>query len=472
MSLDPLTCPYCNSPAQVPPGTQPGQRVVCRRCGESFPYRGVAVAEPLPAPAPTTSPLPAPAPRRRSNALVASGILGVMLLLALVALTFALQTVDVRRDHDAALPKSRAVAIPAIMRVLLGLYVVGLVAALLWGWNRGERAAGGRTLWQRLTVPALAVVTLVAAGSAIVMLQGRPARQGTVERETPAVARVAPAELPALGYLPPGTNAVVAVHVAEALQTPAGKDLLARLRLGDGSLETWTGLKLADLDHAALGLTLDEQILPRMTLVVRTLRPYDAERVRGALKAGRGSERGGKTLYRFAPEQFGLDAYLWCAGASTLVVARKPEDFDRIPATPVRGVDHLPEALRSVLTTRLGPSAQVWAAGHVDGWEKVGAQLLLAPLFGPDWETVRGVRTAGASLLCDDGVTLDASVRCADEAAATALRKYLTPRDGAEGKGAKALGLRPDAEPMLREFARTLKTAQEGDWVTVQAKAK
>src|SRR5437899_3021283 len=40
---------------------------------------------------------------------------------------------------------------------------------------------------------------------------------------------VAPAELEGLGYLPPDTDIILGVHVAELLQEPAGRELLPRL---------------------------------------------------------------------------------------------------------------------------------------------------------------------------------------------------------------------------------------------------
>lgn len=492
-----MTCPFCNSSVPLPPGTQPGQRLTCPRCGEAFTYRGPTVSEALQA-RPSAPPpslgrdveegiqaapparrplLPPAAPRRRSNVLVALAILGLMGLVALVAWSYALETVEVRREHDVALPKSRAVAIPVYLRALLGVYVLGLVFALLWGWNRSEREADRpRPLWQRLSMPALALVTLLLVGVGLVFLQGRPARPTKSDTAPTAPRRVAPAELTALGYLPPDTNFLVALHVAEALEEEAGRQAMDRLRIGNvgaEGLESWVGVKRDELDHAVLGLTLDEQLLPRRTVVARTRQPYDPAKVRTALKTNRTVDRGGRTLHRFTLESFGVDAYLWFADERALVVAGKPEDFDRIPSEPRRGIDHLPEEVRTFLTTRMGPTAQAWMVGHVASWEKVGAQLFLAGLLRQDWETWRGVRTFGGSLLADGRtLTFDASFRCADEAAATRLRaRFAGDQPGDKPPPVPALGGKPEAEPLLRELRQSLKVVQDSLWVQVQARA-
>ena len=481
MSLpDTPFCPYCNAATPLPPGTRTGQRVVCPRCGESFPWRGAVwedgtlppprTAESLPA-VPFRPPAPVKAaPRRPSNALVAVAVLGGMALLALVAMTFALQTVGVRRDHDALLPKSRAVAIPVYLRVLLGVYVVGLVAMLLRGWNRREQP----TLGGRYGAPALAVVTLVAVGVALVFLRGRPTRQGVPDTGRAAVQPVAPADLPALGYLPADVNLVVGLHVAEALDTSTGPDLLRRLSVGPFSsraLASWTGLELDELDHLALGANVREA-LPRVTLVARTRRPYDADKVRSTLKARRTPEPGlSRPVHKLTDFDTGvtllngMGAYLWCADESTLVLHFSP-NWEAVPLTPGGG-DRFAEPLVRFLRQRLGPSAQAWAAGHVDSWDKGGIQLAIALLPAPEQAIVRGLRTLGAWLVCDDGAILNASFRCADEAAAVSLQKWLDGGD--ERKGLKALAT--DAGSLGGEFAKTLRTSRDGPSVDVQAKA-
>jgi hypothetical protein len=103
---------------------------------------------------------------------------------------------------------------------------------------------------------------------------------------------VPPAELAGLGFLPPGTNLVAAVHVAEALETPAGRAFLDRAELaGSGwhiaDLEKDVGIGRADIDHLVVSVRLVDRQLPHVTVIVETRHPYDAGRVLGQLKADR-----------------------------------------------------------------------------------------------------------------------------------------------------------------------------------------
>src|SRR5258708_2048245 len=91
MSFASLTCPYCNAPATIPPGTKVGQRIPCTRCGDSFalrPGQQAFTATP-PASLPTISEQPLHRPTPRRNWLVGGTVLGVMVVMATVSLTFA-----------------------------------------------------------------------------------------------------------------------------------------------------------------------------------------------------------------------------------------------------------------------------------------------------------------------------------------------------------------------------------------------
>ena len=220
MPSDVLSCPYCNSAAPVPPGARPGQRIPCPRCGEFFPYRApddAVTAAPPPAPPPLEAPA-SPGARRLSNGQIALIILGGMAAMALLSLAFALHTQELRRSYDVHLPKSKSIDVPLIARVALGLYVAGLVGAIVWGWNRRERAAGRdepRSWASRVGVPGLAVLALVGIGLALLAIPARPVRP-PLDLDHQKVTPVAPAELAALGYLPDDADMIVAAHVAEA----------------------------------------------------------------------------------------------------------------------------------------------------------------------------------------------------------------------------------------------------------------
>lgn len=98
------TCPYCNAFVTVPAGTASGERVPCPRCGESFAYHP---REDSPSPAePVTYTSPAGVtdlrtiPRRLSNRTLAGIVLGVMGVMAILGLVWALKTVPDRRIND------------------------------------------------------------------------------------------------------------------------------------------------------------------------------------------------------------------------------------------------------------------------------------------------------------------------------------------------------------------------------------
>jgi hypothetical protein len=88
-----VSCPFCNAPITLDPHFQAEGKVRCRRCGEPLPAHlldDVPTATP-PQTAPTTT---------WTNRKIGLSILGAMLVLAAAALTFALLTVDRRRQND------------------------------------------------------------------------------------------------------------------------------------------------------------------------------------------------------------------------------------------------------------------------------------------------------------------------------------------------------------------------------------
>ncbi|HZT80039.1 MAG TPA: hypothetical protein VFA26_07455, partial [Gemmataceae bacterium] len=168
MPAAPLSCPYCNALVPLPAGARSGQRLPCPRCGEAFAYHGPdaeAVSPTPPALPPNRLDLSAgpalAAGRRRPNWLVAAGVLGVMAVMALAGLLYALNTEGVRREHDWRLPKDRS--LPLYLTVFAGLWLAGLVGVALWELQsrcrRGPDGGPRRVPWG----VALGVVTVVAA---------------------------------------------------------------------------------------------------------------------------------------------------------------------------------------------------------------------------------------------------------------------------------------------------------------------
>ena len=233
MTAEPLTCPYCNAQVPLPDGAQDGQRIQCRRCGETFPLRGVTGAIKLP-PGIATAPMPGVSaalvqpsltnPRRPANRLLGGAVLGVMILMAAGGLTFALMTQAQRRANDTGAP-------PRIKRPLY------------------ELPDGG-------AVPLA----------------------------------VAPAKLDTLGYLPPHTNLVLCVQVAALQQTAAGRKILAEpIALGQREIVLerlfgWTGLKIDELDHLLVGIRTEDVDFPRIVIVARTVKPLNLRDVRSRLR--------------------------------------------------------------------------------------------------------------------------------------------------------------------------------------------
>jgi hypothetical protein len=253
----------------------------------------------------------------------------------------------------------------------------------------------------------------------------------------PRVIAIAPARLPALAYQPSDTNILVGVHFAELMGDATSRAFLTQLRSGPAgaginSVEQWTGLKLDDLDHAILGLKVEDRLLPRATLVVQTREPYDAAKVREALKAGRRTERSKRTLYRFALQQTALDGVLWCAGERTLVVSLLPEDLDDVPLTPEPEVDRFSTPVQRLLS-EMKEGTQAWLVGHVNDWQKIlnpqslpgMPQLSLPALPKQDREVLAKARTLGAWLQWDREVTGRLAIECTDSIAARTLSDYL-----------------------------------------------
>lgn len=363
-----IACPFCNAAVPLPPT---GLKVACPRCGESVPVRPSGRNGETLVPPPTAG-LLLPATPARSNRQVAAVVLGVMALMAAIALVYALHTTELRRSHD-YLPGPTAPPLPPVV----------------------------------MTTP--------------------------------------PAALTGLGYLPANCTAVVGLHVAQALQSDAGRVLLDRFALtSDGSL---LGLKLDTIDHAVLGANLD-RVPPQVTLVVRTRQPYQGDEVRKALQAGRDVERGGRTVYRFKSPFGGLELGLACPDDRTLLVGLV-DDFDAVPAQPAKGAERLPAALRELMETRLPGGSIAWVVAHAADRPPAMASLLSGfnAKPSPDVELLGQVRSLALSLRPVDGITLNAAVQGRDVAAAAKLADFL-----------KTWGV-----PVLPVL--------QGDWVTATASA-
>ncbi len=291
----------------------------------------------------------------------------------------------------------------------------------------------------------------------------------------PPVVAVPPAKLPALGYLPRDTDVLIGVHVAEIRQLPLGQAVLARLTLGSGDfglggLEQATGLQPEEVDHVVLGLKIDERLLPRVILVVQTRQPYDPEKVLAALKAGRRTERGSKTLYRFALNQPPVDAAVWCADKQTVIFGLTPEDLDDVPLTPQIDLERFPLALRPLLTEEAPERTRAWLIGHADRWDKTAAQLLWLAMTKEAQEALARIHTIGFWLLVDTDLAIRGTLKCRDEPAAGVMNGYLNRYLGKPEELRRLFRVGAESEAFHREVVRTLRCNQEKNQVWISAK--
>jgi hypothetical protein len=404
MAADSTSCPYCNAIMPVSQPTTSSPAPTCPRCGEKLPARLLhAIA---------TEPTAPPA-----------------------GADYLTQV-----DLDSLRASEQRPSKKTIRGVVVGVMAIMALLSFLYAWNTVEtRRARDPKMPSPLPPPA--------------------------ER------RVPPIELAALGYLPPETSVIAAVHVAQAERTPAGKELLKRFRLGTAisvaDLDKWTGIKLNDIDHAVLGVTVDNRVLPPVVLVVQTRRPYDAAQVRQALKVSHTTELGTKTLHHFTPAvgtKLSFAAVLWFASPTTVVVGLAKNDLEKVPERPATEASQLSGPVRAVIKERLG-QADAWLAGHVEKWDAVS--LLLGLFLEKDGvQTLSRVRSFAFGLQFDDGVRLNGAARCADSDATELLvRKWgrlVVPEGDALPK---------ELRPMIQELADTYQRRNKDGWLEIEARA-
>jgi hypothetical protein len=244
----------------------------------------------------------------------------------------------------------------------------------------------------------MAVAGLVAGGA---WFFGQKPKSGPGTVGPPSAGEVAPAELAGLGYLPADTDAVVAVHVAQMMDSIRKSGDQSALRFMDDTklsqLGPTAGLSPDTIEHVIVGLQLKE-FPPRPVVVVRTRYPYDGDQLRTRLNVSGTLERNGKALYRVRPQGLAVGLVLWCPTDRDLIAALLPEQFDILPATPEAGIGRLPPALQEIIRTRLPGGTTVWGAAHADDWNRTVLPLAqpgeLAPLVPDDWSTLRSIAFA------------------------------------------------------------------------------
>lgn len=280
--------------------------------------------------------------------------------------------------------------------------------------------------------------------------------------ERPPEDVTASADLAGLGYLPPSTGVVAALHVAELLGSPAGKEWASRpFKLGNGdftldSVRDWTGVEADNLDHLVLGVVVrdggEADLTPAVHLVARTRRPYQPERVRAALNAikshvERTPEGGKRTLY--AASVRNLPVQLWLADERTIVVGLF-SNLEQVPGQPAEGLRQLPAEVREVIEKRVSPRATAWAAGHSADWKKTWLPTVAGAVKDvPLLSRLGEVRTFALWLVLSRPAKVAGAFRCASEAAAEKVA-------------------RADLAPRQKESPEAFKYSHDGAWLDVQ----
>jgi hypothetical protein len=442
MTPELLGCPYCN--AQVPrPLT--GGTVVCPRCGESLPRRAAPPKESIQQttatnmlaapPGPVAPRLDSPNARPRLTLSVQLAFLSVSLVLVSLLLKIALPDSNTTQR---SLP---------FMVLLCG---IGLLASLwLWFFSR-PRANSTIAIFVLGNMVSMAVMVLPFALATIAFRRDhdpKGADLGPEPSTTSTLESVAPAMLGGLGYLPDSCNLVAGVHVAELLAQPIGAKLLERPQAGGGEqppwpvdlalgpVEKWTGLKAAELDHVVLGTHIDLG-LPHLTIVVRTLKPYDPLALEKARAPQVPVQYLNRNLYQFSPPP----GMLFCADPRTLVLvlrldALAERDKQLLTAAPRTGTKGPPAPVRTIVQQRLSKGTLIWwAATEVERPEVVGALMPLAQQEKELAKLLVSAKSVVGGLQLQNDAAVVGAVECQDASTGRSLAA-LVEKQRLEGLG-------------------------------------
>jgi hypothetical protein len=432
-----LSCPYCN--AVVPAdAAAPSGRVVCPRCGETFagrpPTTAVTAAPPAPrpaAPSPGAPPLLQAAPPNWPFRLAALSLV-VLVICSLLRVVLA--------DY----PPAR-IGYP----FMVGVACLGLLAAVWLWYFRTRRSNQAVVLFVLGNMLFMAGVALPFALLTTDSRRQHDPKNLPDDKEPPPATvgrRVAPGQLPALGYLPRDTNLVAGLHVRELLQEKGGREFLEQggwsparemdvLKMTRG----WTGLPPEAIDHVVAGSRPGQALLPKFNvpqlfIVVQTREPYDLKGFSKEVTSGRKDQLHQRPLYYFQPNK--MQGFLWCPTDRTFVVGVLPDLANAgeveallravLPARPHAGAEALPGRLRACLQQRVGRGTLLWVAGQDV------PTFLLRPLVPFDKENKgRGlgldkIQTFHLGLrFRHEDVALAAEFQCTDAGAALRLERFL-----------------------------------------------
>ena len=347
------------------PGLVVGQRIACPRCGDRFAVShmptgevGVSVAR-VPE---RVGPVPKPV---RANRILGGAIFGVMLLMAGVGLAYALATVQMRRDHDRALPRKQRK--PWLIGTKPSDEEVAVSPAQLVGLRYLPSSTG------------------FVAG-----LHGEDLLNGTLGKD---------------------------------LQSKSWK--IGPTEVSLANVKEWTGLTIEDIDHIVVGVDIhdgdDRDLTPPVHIVVHALRSDGANRIRVALKAtsgrkGKTPEGGERMVY--SAKIGSLPVRLWVADDRTVVIGVF-SNLERVPGKPTKDITHLSAEMRETIEKRLAAGTPFWAVGHSTNWKNTWLPTVLEqakdlPLVG----RLEQVQTFGLWLVPSRPVKIGGAFRFADAVAA------------------------------------------------------
>jgi hypothetical protein len=368
---------------------------------------------------------------RQGHRLVSNRTLGLLILacmsvMAALGLIFMLLTQESRRANDLHKPpKYEVLHVPLVGRLFLSAYLAGLAYFVIRGALPGMRQPDDVRLrtWRLGLGGVLAVLAVVLP----FILQTRPAPQAP---EVAPVRAVPAGELEALGYLPADVDAVAGVHVAEAMQSDAGR-ALAKLTIGQTDLAIepladWLGVRPDEIDHIVAGLRQTE-----IYVVVRTRKTYDHQRVTSYKKFEVREDHAATQslpLYQCDVRAFGkltLDAKFLCADSRTLLLFLNV-NTDKIAHMTIpapSGSDHLQGPLRELLHEETAADNQLWFVARSSAFKSP-----FALLFRPVNDTVNLAKITDFAvwvLLSGSEVRIQSDIDCTDDGSAQALENKL-----------------------------------------------
>jgi hypothetical protein len=399
-----------------------------------------------------------PMPRRFSNRSIVLTILTVMVTMGVVGFGLAWETIEWRRGNDLHLTKPAFFGIPAIIKVVAGLWLVGLVLLLMGFWRKraaGEAAPTARTRW----ITGLGICAAVL--STMMILFSGPIRrrnsQHPPELDRAPIRTLEASKLEGLRYLPVDTNIVAGIHVAELMQEPKSREFLDGLRIAAlhfnaDRLERWTGLERANIEYVLLGLKIEDQLMPRTTVIARSLAPFDVEALRQKLHGVPSAEDPNRFHFNVVGTKLEAEARAIPA-ERLLIVGLTRADLEAVPAQPHAGLDALNPRLGALLRTRLDRSARLWAVGQVSDWGRTPVIWWLNQQPESDRKALETIRGFAAGVLVQDPLVVRAEIETEDRDTAHAVASYLER-------------LRGDAATQL-----TIPPPRDG-WVSVQARMK